>query len=343
MEEIYSRKLPVEEMDNSSVLITGATGMLASYFVFFLIWLNEYENKNIHIMALVRDKQKARVRFGQYMDMEYFTVIVSSLEMPLEITGKVDYIVHAASLASPQYYVPMPIEVAIPNAIGTYYVLRLAEEKHCKSVLYFSTGDIYGAVSPDSGVIDEKEMGRMDPLDPHSCYGESKRMGETWCASFAREHSVPVKIARIWHTYAPTMEIENDPRVFASFMKCVAAGEDIVMHSDGSSKRSFCYITDAIVGYILILLKGKVGEAYNVCNPEAFVSMRELAEILTTLSPLKRLKVVCTERAQGDVYLENRANRQNCPSAGKMKQLGWSCRYSVKSGFERVLQYLNGC
>lgn len=339
MENIYARDLSYDVLRGKSILITGATGMLASYVVYFLLWLNERHDYKIKIIALVRNQEKCRMRFGKYMDKEYFSVREDDICTPLQIDGSIDYIIHAASLASPQYYGRCPVEVAAPNVLGTYHLLQLAREKQSQGVLFFSSGDIYGEMPADIGAFIEDEKGKMDPLAPHSCYGESKRMGENFCVSFAREYGVPARIVRIGHTYAPTMDVENDPRVFASFMKCLIANEDIVMLSDGRAMRPFCYVADAVAAFFLVLLKGKNGEAYNVCNDQQLLSILELAEILVSLMPEKNLKVVRKHRSENDFYMENVINKANCPSSEKLRSLGWEIQFGVRSGFLRVLQY----
>lgn len=339
MKNIYSREVPYSQLKGKTVLVTGATGMLASYVVYFLIWLNEYERYDINIVVLVRSKEKCRNRFGKYVDKSYFHIFFDDICKPLQIKKDIDYIIHAASLASPQYYGKSPVEVAAPNVVGTYYLLQFAKEKCVRGFLYFSSVDVYGGMPKGIGAFSEQKLGVMDPLAEHSCYGESKRMGETWCASFAREYDVPVKIARIGHTYSPTMDVENDPRVFASFMKCILAGNNIVMHSDGSAMRPFCYVADAVAAFFLILLKGESGEAYNVCNDQQFISIAELGKVLVALESGKNLQVVYKKRNPQDDYMENFINKANCPSADKLRKLGWQCYWSVYDGFKRVLDY----
>ena len=334
MENIYSRSLEWTSLKNSSILVSGATGMLASYLVYYLIWLNEICDYNIKIKILVRSKEKCRKYFGSYLYKSYFFVYTDDLCGTFDI-DEVDYIIHAASLASPQYYKSSPVEVAAPNAIGTYNLLELARKKHVRGFLYLSSGDVYGKMPHDVGKIDEDVIGVVDPLAIHSCYGESKRMGETWCASFAREYNVPAKIARVAHTYSPTMDIYNDPRVFASFVRCIVEGRDIVIFSDGKAKRPFCYINDALAGFFLILLEGRSGEAYNVCNDEAFASISELADTLASLGNL--IGVTYKDRRKENEYVENCDNKANLPSADKLKKMGWQCQFDIRTGFKRVL------
>lgn len=336
LENVYARNIPWYKLRGSVVFVTGAYGMLASYVCYMLIYLNEKENMGIHILAGVRSEKKFRERFGEYADAEYITICTESLDKEIHIPGRIDYIIHAASLASPQYYDVCPVDVLRPNVIGNYYLLELAVRKNVKGYLLFSTGDIYGFVK-DRALITETDLGVVDTLDIHSCYSESKRMAETMCYAYYHQYNVPVKLLRIWHTYAPTMDIERDPRVFASFVKNVVYGQDIVMKSDGSARRSFCYIADAVAGYFLVLLLGKTGEAYNVCNTKEYYSVKELAKFIVSLRPEMNLKVVTRKRSVGEHYVENTAIGFGVPDDSKLRSLGWRPEYDVLRGFGRVI------
>lgn len=335
LDNVFCRNIPWERMENRTVLFTGVYGMLASYMMYMLIYLNEKKGMHINIIAVCRSMEKFEKRFGR-SDRAYLKVHLSGLDGELLIGENIDYIIHAASLASPQYYGVCPIEVLKPNVIGNYYLLELASRNPLLGYLLFSSGDIYGAVR---GVdrIREQDYGVMDTLDIHNCYSESKRMAETMCMAWFREKAVPVKIARIWHTYAPTMNIEEDPRVFASFVRDIVHKRNIMMKSDGNAKRSFCYVADAIAGYFLILLCGADGEAYNVCNPKEFYSIRELAEILTSIYPEFGLRVIRAVRDENDVYVENSAANYIPPDSSKLELLGWHAQYDAGAGFKRVI------
>lgn len=336
MDDIYKRNIDFSRLDNSTVMVTGAYGMLASELVYFLIYLNEIKKYNIKIVAAVRNKQKLYNKFGEYCKRDYFSIYDRDLEEKISFKGKIDYIIHAASLANPNYYSKVPIEVFKPNIIGTYNLLEYCRKEGIKSFLLFSTGDIYGKVN---GVneIDENVCGITDTLDIHSCYGESKRMAETMCKSYAVQEKINTKIVRIFHTYGPTMDIGNDPRVFASFVFNIVNNEDIVMKSAGYAKRSFCYITDAISAFIKVLIDGEISEAYNVCNSNEFISIRELAEMLTNIYPEKKLKVIIKERDKNDCYLESPITSEAIPSNKKIIELGAEFKVSCYEGFKRTI------
>lgn len=336
MKEIHERGNGWPAFENCTVLITGAYGMLASYLTDYFIWLNEEKKRNVTIIASVRNKEKANARFGEHVDKDYFNLYLNSLNEPFQWQGKVDYIFHAAGIANPKLYGSIPVEVAEANALGTYNLLKWASSHPVKSFLFFSTGDVYGKIVKDQ--ITEKDMGILDPLDLHSCYGESKRMGETWCMTFWKQYHIPTKMARIGHTYSPLVDMDNDPRVFSAFVKNALNGEDITILSDGTAKRPFCYITDAVVAFLLILLEGGNGEAYNMSNTEEFHSIAELAEIIVRASGRDIGVQILGKREDG--YLENKSNQMNKPVETKLQELGWNHMITAYEGFSRVFQFL---
>lgn len=337
MEDIYSREIEWRKFENKTVLITGAYGMIASYLVYFFSYLVEKRGMNIKIIAIIRNREKAKECFYGLMEQDYFKISTMNLLHSLNIEEEVHYIFHAAGLSKPTLYSTNPVEVAQINDIGTYYLLQLARKKGAEGFVVFSSGDVYGKMK-DVDIITEEDMGSVDPLNLHSCYSESKRMAETWCMAFFHEYQVPAKIARICHTYSPTMDVENDPRVFASFMKCAIEKTDIKILSNGQARRPFCYITDALAAILLIILDGKAGEAYNVCNSDEFLSMYELAQVISGLQKQHKLNIeVVGERKDG--YLENYENPANLPVERKLERMGWEHRVNVKQGFANVLEY----
>lgn len=336
MEDIYSRNLPWDEFKNCTVLITGAYGMLASYLTFFFIWLNEEMGEHISIIAAVRNKEKAEKIFTDVLDKSYFKLYLKDINEKFEFEGDIDYIFHAASVANPKLYLTHPVEVAETNVISTYHLLNWASLHRIKGFLMFSSGDVYGKVQRQN-IIKEDDMGIVNPLEIHSCYGESKRMAETWCMSYAKEYNIHTTIARLSHTYSPFMDLVNDSRVFASFVKDALGENDILILSDGTARRAFCYITDAIAAFLLIIIRGKSGEAYNVANSSGFITIKELGSIIAALTNGK--SKVNIKGGRNDGYLENVNNHENCLIEDKLLGLGWSHSVSVEDGFRRVIEY----
>lgn len=342
MEEIYNSNLDWSLFEGKTILITGAYGMLASYVTYFFMYLHECKDVNLKLVLMIRSEAKLAKCIGD-LNKGYIKPLLGSIEEPICFGDEIDYIIHAASLASPQYYESCPVDVMMPNVVGTYNLLKFAVEKKVRSFLLFSSSDIYGRVDYTDS-ISEVDYGIMDTLDIHNCYSESKRMAENMCYSFFKQYGVPTKMARIWHTYAPTMNIENDSRVFASFVKNVVNCEDIIMHSDGSGVRSFCYITDAVHAFMRILLLGENGNAYNVCNECQSVSILELAERIISLYPERGIKVVRKCRSNNEKYAENihLAHKVIVPVSDKLRKLNWEPQVNIEDGFARVVEYIEG-
>lgn len=342
MNTIYEFRESWNNIKHTSFYITGATGMLASYFVYFLIYLNEKYYYGITIYATVRNIEKATVKFGKYIEKDYFHLVKEDILLPVSLEEKVDYIIHAASLASPQYYGGFPVETMLPNIVATNELCKYGVKSNVKSFLFFSSGAVYGKVTGYSDIEEDNASGFFDFLADGSVYPESKRCGELICKSYCREYGLKAKSVRIHHTYGPTMDIANDNRAFSEFIRNILANENIVLKSPGLEKRAFCYITDAITSFYAILLDGKDGESYNIGNPNEFVTIRELAERLIGLFPEKGLTVEFQNR--DDIGYCSLANTSDVPfSIKKMRTLGWEPKISIEDGFKRTIQFLGTC
>lgn len=334
---IYESNINWNKLKEKTILISGAYGMLPSYMVYTLIYINEtYPDMNITILALGKNKMKMEKRFGQYTKKKYFKFIQANVNDCLEIDYKVDYIVHGASFASPQYYGIDPIGTLLPNVIGTYNLLEFAKRNKVSSFLFFSSSEIYGKVEL-TRPIHEKDYGYLDPMDIRSCYAESKRMGENLCKSYYVQNNVPAKIARIFHTYGPTLDTENDNRVFSEFVSDIVNNRNITMKSDGTPVRAFCYIADATVAFFKILLDGSAGEVYNVSNSDTLMSIRDLANMLVLIFPEKKLHVEQIERNKSTQYLENSNFNTVAADISKLVKLGWKPYFSAQEGFRRTI------
>ena len=340
MRMITKENVKWNKLSNCNILVTGAYGMLPSYIVYLLVYLNEtHPETNIKIYALGKNQEKLNQRFGEYVKKPYFSYIQSDLSESLSINEPLDYIVHGASYASSQYYGTKPVDTALPNTIGTYYLLEKARESNVKKFLYFSSGEIYGNVANNESIIKETDGGFLDPMDIRSCYAESKRMGESLCKSYFAQYGVPAVVARIFHTYGPTMNINGDKRVFAEFVGDVVNSRDIVIKNDGLSKRPFCYIADATTAFMRILVGGQSGEAYNVSNNRGIVSVNDLANVLISLFPERRLGIRYEARRECDDYIEsaNLKTGNSLVDVSKLEELGWGPRVSLEEGFRRTI------
>ncbi len=339
MKRIETQRTDWARLREKKIYITGAAGMIASYFVMFLVYLNETYHYNIQIYAGIRSMEKAQKRYGIYIEREYFHVLNRDVKLPVDEEASYDYIIHAASLASPQYYGKMPVETMLPNIIGTYELLEYARKKEIEGFLFFSSGSVYGTIR-DVDSIKEDTKGTFDFLADGNVYGESKRCGETLCRAYYREYQVPVKAVRIQHTYGPTLDIDGDKRVFSEFVNNIVNRKDIVLKSDGAAKRAFCYLTDSIAAMYTILFDGENGESYNIGNDREYLSILELAQTLVGLFPERELKVV-REQRNDQGYSASPENRTIPVSLEKTRALGWEPKCSVEEGFSRTIRYFS--
>ena len=223
------------------------------------------------------------------------------MEEPYAGPVAVDFVIHAASQASPKFYSTDPVGTFAANIIGTWRMLETARDARSEGFLFFSSGEVYGHLEDPLVPVSETSFGYLDPVNVRSCYAEGKRGGETLCACWHSQFGIPAKIIRLSHTYGPRMDL-SDGRVFADFVADVVAGRNIVMKSDGSARRPFCYLADAIEGIFTVLLHGNGGEAYNV-GSDSEISILELAELLCRLFPERKCRVVRQERNPDDPYL----------------------------------------
>ncbi len=336
-ERVIASNLEWTALEGKTILITGAAGFLPSYMVEVLLRLSEaHAGKNLQVIALDFNAENCRTRFSRYANRSDLTVIEHDASEELVIDTKIDYIVHAASLASPKYFGKAPVETYSANTLGTHRMLSLAHSNAVQSFLYFSSSEIYGELDDSQIPTPESTLGLVDTTDVRSSYAESKRMGETMCVSWHKQFNVPAKIVRPFHTYGPGMRLD-DGRVFADFVANIVNGQNILMRSDGKASRAFCYLADAVEGFFCVLLRGKSGEAYNMGNDKAETTVLELANTLVGLFPEKNLEVIMHSLAQPPGYLQSRVSR-SCPDISKLKALGWLPTTSIEEGFARTIR-----
>lgn len=332
--KIVSGSVDFTKFSGKTILVTGANGFLPAYMVETLLLLNkEVLEEPCAVIGLVRNEEHALARFEKYNDDNYFKILVSDISDYKDIEGSIDFIIHAASPASPNYYNLDPVGVIKPNVLGTLNVLELARKKGVEGVLYFSSGEVYGQ---NDGLVQitEESYGVVNPLDIRSCYSESKRMGENLCISYGHQFGIPVKIVRPFHTYGPGMKLD-DGRVFADFVKNIVGNEHIELKSDGLAIRPFCYLADAVQAFFLILLHGDNNNAFNVANPREQYSIRDLAELLVTLFPEKKLHVKYAKQSKD--YMPSPIQTQ-VPSIEKISNLGWQPSTTIKDGFTKTIR-----
>lgn len=332
IENILSNKIEFKKLENSTVLITGASGMIGSYLLYTLAALNDLQSYNIKIVALVRDKEKLPNYLKNRADI---IVLEQDVCDRISYNEKIDYIIHAASPASPKIMKEKPVDTIMANTIGTFNTLKLAKKNNVKAYLYISSREVYGEPYEWQEQFDEQTYGFVDPLLPRSCYSEGKKAAETMCVSFKEQYGLNVKIARPAHTYGPGMSI-YDGRVQADFLKNVVNHENIIMKSKGEAVRTYTYISDVIAGIFFVLLNSD-DIAYNMADENAKITIKELAELLVSLYPERNLKV------EMQIDEDNKGCapfKLGIINSDKLRKIGWEPKVSLENGFKRTVEYI---
>ena len=337
-----------EELDMLSgkkILLTGGAGFLG-YELTHLFSQVGFEDgrKSIDLTVYDNFSRGSKQWLKNLSNKSNVSLIRHDITKPIpDNAPDFDYIIHAASIASPIYYRQFPIETIDANVNGLRNLLDYASkradlDKPILSMLYFSTSEIYGNPSHDAIPTSETYRGFVSCTGPRACYDESKRLGETLCVNFAQQFDVPVKMARPFNNYGPGLDI-NDKRVIPDFARNILTYEDIVILSDGNTTRTFCYVADAICGYMKVLIKGRSGEPYNIGVDSPEISMRELAEkIAKTGRKIFDYKGKVVYHTSDDTnYLVDNPNRR-CPDISKASnELGYTPKISIEEGLKRSL------
>jgi len=338
-------------MSGKRLLITGGAGFLGYYLVQTPLAWNDAHPGEPPIHVTVFDNYFRGVpawlsELGQRSDVE---LRAHDVREPLpDDMGEFAYVIHAAGIATPTYYRAHPIETMDANITGLRNLLEYARKRRVagqefNGFLFFSSSEIYGDPAPDAIPTPETYRGFVSCTGPRACYDESKRYGETLCVNFAQQYGVPVRMARPFNNYGPGMKI-TDGRVIADLCRDALAGRDLVLLSDGSPRRTFCYVTDAVTGYYLALLRGGHGEPYNIGIDRPEITMLELAETTARLATeLFDVSVAVTHRVSDEAaYLVDNPNRR-CPDISKARdQLGYRPKVTLADGLRRTLLWYSG-
>ena len=322
---LFETGLDLSTLNDSRILVTGATGLIGSCLVDVLL---TNPHRNYQVYALGRNEERARQRVNNYWETADFHFIRHDISLPLDSDIRFDYIIHAASNASPNFFKEKPVEVIKSNIIGVENLMEHGIRHGMKRMLFVSSGEIYG--EGDGREFTEADSGYVNCATPRACYPSSKRAAETLCVAYAAEYGADVVIARPCHTYGPYFT-ESDNRVYAQFIRNLLDGKDIVMKSRGEQYRSWLYVVDAAHALLTILTKGAKGEAYNVADEQSNITIRALAELLAGAED--RQVVFDIDDANGNTTPITRATF----STEKLAQLGWRPLTTIAEGLQHTL------
>lgn len=327
----------VHEFSGKKILIAGGAGFLGRHFIALFRQLNSNilaePCKVFSVDNFITGDPNAIYDEGK-VDPNIIPVW-ADVSAPLPIREDIDYIIQAAGVASPVYYMKYPLETIESAVQGTKNLMELARRnKDLKGFLYFSSSEIYGDPDPKFVPTPETYHGYVSSTGPRACYDESKRLGETISVIYHQKFNIPVKIVRPFNVFGPGMK-HNDRRVVPMFTFEALNARPLSVHGDGRQTRTFCYISDAIAGFLLTLLSGKPGEAYNIGNENNEISMADLAKKFVDIIPHTKLNFI----NYPDTYPAGEPQRR-CPDLTKAKShFGYRSKVDLHEGLRRFVSW----
>ena len=334
--------LPWDEPRGKSIMVSGATGLIGSFFVDVISEKNITDGLNCTVYALVRNEGKAKARFSKFADDTHLVFIPYDVKYPLvtDTPEKIDYILHLASNTHPMLYATDPIGTITTNIIGLQNLLEFAAAHRCERFIFASSNEVYGENRGDAELFDEDYCGYINCNTLRAGYPESKRCGEALCQAYKSQKGLDVCVARLTRSYGPTM-IMSDTKAVSQFIKKGVAGEDIVLKSEGTQYYSYTYTADAASGLLWILLAGESGEAYNIADISGDITLKDLASIIAEMNG-KKVVFELPDAVEAAGY--SRATKARLDGS-KIRALGWKPMYNIKTGMERtvkILRSING-
>ena len=333
-----------KRIEGSTIMISGATGMLGKCLVdLFMIYNKQLsegetgtgEGREIRIITLSRNEASARERFGDYWDSPLFRYISCDVNDVIPECGKIDYIIHAASNTHPRLYSEDSIGTIASNVFGTKNLLDYGASHGLRQFCFVSSVEVYGENRGDREKFDENYLGYLDCNTLRAGYPESKRLGETLCNAYRETYGIDFVIPRLSRVYGPTM-LKSDTKAISQFIKKAAAGENIVLKSEGNQKYSYSFVTDAAAGILWSMALGTSGEAYNVADEESDITLKELAEMLAGIAGTRVVFELPEEMERKGYSTATKAMLDG----GKLGQLGWAARVHMKEG---LLETVEAC
>ena len=317
-----------------TVLLTGGRGFLGRYLMEIFGALNNGVLAEPVKLVALDNMITAGKEGAEIPDLPNVEFIEHDVVKDFAWDGSLDYVIHAAGIASPYYYRAYPLETLEVAITGTRKMLELAD-RHNARFSFFSSSEIYGDPDPKHVPMAESYRGNVSCQGPRACYDESKRVGETLCYIFHNTKGTHTNTIRPFNVFGPGMQ-ETDYRVLPNFASRIKGGQPLHVYGTGDQTRTFCYITDAIVGFLLVVLKGVAGEAYNIGNPDPEISMIEL---------VKRIEKVSSRKMSYDVveypdsYPADEPNRR-APDIRKARlQLNFTPSIELDEGLRRFLDW----
>ena len=328
----------LKELGGKSILITGSTGLICSAVTDLLLRWNETHEEKIHVWAAGRDMAKIHRRFSQYSEECWFhPTPYDATSRSTSLCCTCDYIIHGAGNASPNKILREPVETMLSNILGLKNLLDFARDNSVKRVLYISSSEVYGQKETNHPYR-PNEYGYIDLLNSRNSYSIGKRAGETLCVSYRDEFGTDSVIVRPGHIYGPTASV-SDKRVSSMWAYTAARGDDIIMKSDGSQIRSYCYCLDCATAILKVLLCGESCKAYNISNPDSVVSIKIMAELFSKSAGVTlRYEQPSEEEKRAFNPMDN-----SSLDSSELCDLQWTGLFDAPKGVNHTVMILREC
>lgn len=328
-------ELPWERLQNKTILLSGATGMIGSFLTDVLMYRNRERQMGCTVLALTRDPEKAAARATpEWKGSVQFLPCDLNRELPA-VSTKVDFVIHAASNTHPIAYATDPIGTIATNIIGTQNMLELAAEQRAERCVFLSSVEIYGENRGDVDRFSEDDCGYINCNTLRAGYPEGKRAGEALCQAYIRQKGLDIVIPRLPRIYGPTM-LESDTKAISQFLKKGVRGEDIVLKSAGDQFYSYSHVADAVSAVLYCLFLGNCGEAYNVGDPSSDITLKELAGLIAAYAKKQVIFELPSETERAGYSKATKA----LMNGEKLRGLGWEPHYAIAEGIAATMEIL---
>jgi len=326
-----------QAFSGKTIIMTGARGFLGRHFTQVFAYLNERVLKEPCTFVGFDNFIASRATEEDTTGHPHVRFEKRDVIEELQWDGQLDYVIHAAGIASPFYYRALPLETLDVAIKGTRNALELAT-KHGARFTFFSSSEIYG--DPDAAHVPTPESyrGNVSCRGPRACYDESKRLGEALAYIFHDKFGTAATTIRPFNVYGPGMQ-ERDYRILPNFASRIKAGKPLHVYGRGSQTRTYCYISDALVGFLLTVIRGVPGEAYNIGNPQPEISILGLVQ---TLERILGRSIPYDVIEYPDTYPADEPMRR-CPDIRKARiQLGYEPKVDLDEGLRRYMTWTDG-
>lgn len=334
IKSVANSNLPWDKLKNKTMLLTGAGGLIGTFLTDVLMYKNFQGDLNVKIIAVGRNKERAKERFFEYWNDEHFLFLEHDINKTLTLNEKANYIIHAASNTHPKLYANDPIGSLMTNVIGTHNLLEYAKNIKIDRFVFLSSVEIYGEALSENDVFDEKYLGYIDCNQMRAAYPEGKRAGEALCNTYAHKYDLDFVITRLSRVYGATMRLD-DSKAMSQFIMKAVKGEDIVLKSKGEQRFSYCYVADAVRGILYAMFLGKINEAYNIAD-DSVLTLKEIAEYIAKLNN-KKVVYDLPEAEEKQGYSKATVALLNTE---KIKRLGFVAYDDLKTGVEKTIKIL---